>query len=231
MMSTNCPALPKRSAEWRHSGPFLLLAVALHGVALAYPLPQRLTSAPPLTLTATLNERSAAVVAVAPTPAPASQPVAPRPPSRKAPARPEAVMASPQASPESPKIFASPLLAAPVISLAPAVTNTNSQALQTANAAAPLSAARFDAAYLNNPRPNYPSLSRRLGEEGKVLLRVRVGTDGQPLTVKLEKSSEFARLDEAALQVVGHWRFIPARRGDEAVETSVIVPIVFQLES
>jgi protein TonB len=90
--------------------------------------------------------------------------------------------------------------------------------------------ARFEAAYLHNPRPDYPPLSRRLGEEGKVLLRVRVSREGQPAAVDLEKSSNFERLDDAARQVVSHWRFVPARRGDEAIDATVIVPIIFRLD-
>ncbi|HRY90482.1 MAG TPA: energy transducer TonB, partial [Rubrivivax sp.] len=65
---------------------------------------------------------------------------------------------------------------------------------------------------------------------GKVLLRVRVSREGQPAAVDLEKSSNFERLDEAARHAVARWRFVPARRGDEPVEGSVIVPIVFRLE-
>jgi protein TonB len=94
-----------------------------------------------------------------------------------------------------------------------------------------ITAARFNAAYLNNPEPKYPPLSRRLGEEGKVLLKVRVMPDGNPGAVDLEKSSNFERLDEAARQAVSRWRFIPAKRGDEPIEASVIVPIVFRLDS
>lgn len=100
-----------------------------------------------------------------------------------------------------------------------------------ATAATTVTPARFDAAYLQNPKPAYPSLSRRLGEEGKVLLKVRVTTEGHPAAVDLEKSSNFERLDEAARQAVTRWRFVPARRGDEAVEASVIVPVVFRLDT
>jgi protein TonB len=89
---------------------------------------------------------------------------------------------------------------------------------------------RFDAAYLHNPAPAFPLASRRLGEEGKVLLRVKVSAAGQPVAVDLEKSSNFERLDEAARHAVARWRFVPARRGDEPVDGSVIVPIVFRLD-
>jgi protein TonB len=97
-------------------------------------------------------------------------------------------------------------------------------------AAAPVTAVRYDAAYLHNPEPKYPPISRRLGEQGKVLLKVRVTAEGLPAAVDLERSSSFERLDEAARQVVGRWRFVPAKRGEQAIEASVIVPIVFRLE-
>jgi len=118
---------------------------------------------------------------------------------------------------------------------APVIASPAAPAAQTAAVANPapavtVSAARFDAAYLDNPRPNYPARSRRLGEEGKVLLRVRVSPDGRATAVDLEKSSNFERLDEAARQAVASWRFVPAKRGDEAIEAVIIVPLVFRME-
>lgn len=95
---------------------------------------------------------------------------------------------------------------------------------------APLVAARFDADYLHNPKPSYPAISRRSGEEGKVLLKVRVSAQGEALNVAIAKSSAYERLDAAAVEAVTRWRFVPARRGDEAVESSVIVPVTFALE-
>lgn len=95
---------------------------------------------------------------------------------------------------------------------------------------APVVAARFDADYLHNPKPVYPALSRRNGEEGKVLLRVRVSAQGAALELELKQSSGFARLDAAAREAVGRWRFVPAKRGDEAIESWVVVPITFALE-
>ncbi|MCX7627338.1 MAG: energy transducer TonB [Methylophilaceae bacterium] len=89
---------------------------------------------------------------------------------------------------------------------------------------------RFDADYLDNPAPGYPSLSRKLREEGLVLLRVRVDATGQPVQVSLHQSSGFERLDERALQTVKRWKFVPAKRGGQAVEAWVIVPILFSLK-
>ncbi|MBK6554288.1 MAG: energy transducer TonB [Rhodocyclaceae bacterium] len=94
-----------------------------------------------------------------------------------------------------------------------------------------LVAARFDADYLSNPKPVYPVGSRRLGEEGTVVLRVKVSPGGAPMLVEIKHSCGFARLDEAARIAVAQWRFVPARRGDETVESWVSVPIVFSLQT
>lgn len=94
---------------------------------------------------------------------------------------------------------------------------------------APVVPPRFDAAYLNNPSPSYPALSRRNGESGKVMLRVQVNSDGRPQQIELQRSSGFSRLDDAALAAVRQWRFIPAKRGDENLTEWVLVPLVFKL--
>jgi protein TonB len=98
-------------------------------------------------------------------------------------------------------------------------------------AAEPVSQARFDADYLKNPAPPYPPLSRRMGEEGKVILRVSVNPQGAADSVDIKTSSGSLRLDESAQKTVRHWKFIPAKRGDTAVQSWVLVPIIFKLES
>jgi protein TonB len=103
--------------------------------------------------------------------------------------------------------------------------------VQVPPAPAPVTAARVDADYLHNPKPVYPVFSRRMNEEGKVQLRVRVSADGAALEVEIRQSSGFPRLDAAAREAVAKWRFVPARRGDDAVESWVGVPIVFKLDT
>jgi protein TonB len=87
------------------------------------------------------------------------------------------------------------------------------------------------AAYLNNPKPEYPPVSRRLQETGKVLLRVHVDTSGVATDVEIRNSSGFARLDSAAVKAVWQWRFIPAKRGETAVAAWVLIPLKFELNS
>lgn len=96
---------------------------------------------------------------------------------------------------------------------------------------APVVPPQFNAAYLNNPAPRYPALSRRLGEEGRVVLRVFVDARGLPARVELRASSGHDRLDGVALETVKQWKFLPARRGDQAVSAWVLVPISFSLRS
>lgn len=89
----------------------------------------------------------------------------------------------------------------------------------------------FNADYLKNPAPPYPAQSRRLGEEGRVILRVLVSAAGAAEEVQIRTSSGSPRLDEAARETVRQWKFQPARRGSEAVAAWVLVPIRFSLES
>lgn len=96
---------------------------------------------------------------------------------------------------------------------------------------APVTAPRFDAAYLNNPDPAYPATSRRIGEEGRVVLRVLVSTLGQAEQVEVRTSSGSSRLDQAALLAVKRWRFEPARQGGAPVQAWVLVPISFHLDA
>ncbi|MBS1190037.1 MAG: energy transducer TonB [Rhodocyclaceae bacterium] len=95
---------------------------------------------------------------------------------------------------------------------------------------APVVAARFDADYLHNPKPVYPTFSSRNGEEGKVLLRVKVTTAGTAQELEIKQSSGYPRLDNAAREAVAKWRFVPAKRGDEAIESWVTVPVAFTLD-
>jgi periplasmic protein TonB len=96
--------------------------------------------------------------------------------------------------------------------------------------AAPITPPNFVAAYLDNPTPEYPRLSRRMKESGTVLLRVRVSPEGRSAQVELNKSSGYDRLDQAAVEAVRKWRFVPAKQGEQAVSAWVLVPINFQLE-
>lgn len=152
----------------------------------------------------------------------------------------------PAAQPRSQAVTPAPVLAAAetpdaaqAISVAKAVQPSPAPSAQAvAPTAAPSSTAkaaataapRFDANYLDNPAPAYPSLSRRSGEEGKVVLRVFVAASGRPDKIEIHASSGFERLDKSASSAVARWKFIPAQQGADAVGAWVLVPIVFSLK-
>lgn len=86
-----------------------------------------------------------------------------------------------------------------------------------------------NADYLNNPAPVYPALSQRLGEQGKVVIRVLIGRDGTALRGDIHQSSGFERLDQAALHAVMSWRYVPGQRGGVAQDMWFNVPVNFSL--
>ncbi|MBK7899860.1 MAG: TonB family protein [Azonexus sp.] len=208
------PSAVERALRWA-------LVVALHGLllwgALVVSVRQEILTLPPsiaVRLLPLLEEKKPEPpppppkpqVPLRKTPPPAPQPILAAAPKAEAPAS-FVVPAQPPAPPPAP-IAAPP---APPVPL-------------------PVVAARFDADYLHNPKPIYPAIARRNGEEGKVLLKVRVSAEGSALEVEVKQSSGFPRLDAAAREAVQRWRFVPARRGEEAIESSVVVPINFSLE-
>lgn len=87
----------------------------------------------------------------------------------------------------------------------------------------------FGAAYLNNPAPAYPMQARRMGEQGKVLLKVLVSQDGKAETVRVDTSSGHQKLDQAAIDAVKKWSFVPAKRSNQPISAYVLVPVNFTL--
>ena len=142
----------------------------------------------------------APVISAAPSPAPAAFVVAP-PPDLPQPPAPPAPVAVVEAPP-------SPSAPAPAPKMIPA------SAIQ----------------YLVPPEPEYPRLSRRNGETGTVIVRAFADEAGAPHQVQVERSSGFARLDEAAMSAVRKTRFKPYTEDGKAVAGWVRMPFPFELE-
>ncbi len=87
-----------------------------------------------------------------------------------------------------------------------------------------------DADYLKNPPPGYPRISRRMGEQGTVVVRVFINTQGLPEKPEVRTSSGFVRLDQAALDAVQRWRFVPGRRNGTPEPMWFNIPVRFVLE-
>lgn len=152
------------------------------------------------------------VQARTPTPPPAPQPLAIADPT-PAPNAPTGVT-TPQ--PPAPPI-AAPVAAAPAAPPAPP-------------APPKVELPTSDADYLQNPKPAYPAISKRLGEQGKVVVRVLIGPDGLPQKAEIKQSSNFDRLDQVALATVMRWRFVPGKRGGVPEAMWCQVPLNFVLE-
>ncbi|MEY4557380.1 MAG: hypothetical protein RLY42_553 [Pseudomonadota bacterium] len=95
--------------------------------------------------------------------------------------------------------------------------------------AAPVTMPNPFATGLNNPKPPYPLISRRLNEEGKVVLNVCVSLSGLVENLKLEKTSGHQRLDDIAIETVKKWKFIPARNQDRDINACYLLPVQFIL--
>ena len=226
----------RRPAPARLPAAFLAVSVAAHAIVFGV-LPQftRDHSPPPAALE---------VMIAKPQPLPVAPPAPEQPPPPRRQPEPQRTRMPPPAAAKAPSapqpeppppILALPSTQAPAESTftVPAPNPAEpprgpEQKQQVASVA--VTPPVFNASYLRNPAPHYPLAARRTGEQGTATVRVLVTAEGLPARVALEKSSGSTHLDTAAVEAVKGWRFAPARRGTEAVEGWVLVPIVFRLE-
>lgn len=80
-----------------------------------------------------------------------------------------------------------------------------------------------------NPKPPYPELARKRGQEGLVLLHAEVNAQGEPVKVEIQKSSGYPLLDQAALKTVRKWRFRPPQENGESRPGNLVLPVEFKL--
>ncbi|QYF95527.1 energy transducer TonB [Massilia sp. PAMC28688] len=85
--------------------------------------------------------------------------------------------------------------------------------------------------YVREPQPVYPQMSRRMGEQGRVMLRILINEKGRPEQALVHSSSGSPRLDEAGRQAALRAQFKPHMEDGRAVAVYVIVPVNFQLAS
>ena len=111
--------------------------------------------------------------------------------------------------------------------------NSNTQTLKHSNTApvAPRQA-RLDAPPKprRNIRPDYPKGARQRGEQGDVVLEIRVNAEGTVDDVKVAVSSGFAELDEAAVRAAKAAKFSPARSGHDPVASTARLKLSFKLK-
>ena len=165
-----------------------------------------------------------------PPPVPVVTQTAPTPPV--APPAPQPVaIADPTPAPNAPVGITTPQSPPPPVAATVVATPAPAPAAAPAPPAPPkIELPSTNADYLQNPKPPYPAMSKRLNEQGKVLVRVLVGIDGKAQEVKLQQGSGFDRLDQSALQSIATWRFVPGKRGGIPEAMWHVVPITFVLE-
>lgn len=94
----------------------------------------------------------------------------------------------------------------------------------------PVTIGNLDERLLEGRPPRYPMESRRKKEQGTVVLRLLIGTDGRVAQISVAESSGFERLDQAALQAVRGWRWRPLTRDGQPVEVRGLYSMPFALQ-
>lgn len=187
----------------------LVVPVSVLSEVIEPPQPQ-VTPAPPEP-----RPQPAPVQKAAPQPVPVVQPV-PQPVATPAPP-PEPLTPTEAVAPLPPVPAVAPDHAAPATAAAPI-------------APAPVELPSTAADYLRNPKPAYPPLSKRLREQGKVVIHAYIDERGVATKAEIKTSSGYERLDQAALETVLRWRYVPGKRAGVPEGMWFNVPISFVLD-
>ena len=177
-------------------------------------------------------------IAPAPEPAPEPPQPAPKPPAPPPPRPKPTPTPRPVEKPVSEPV-ALPTPAPPAVqrevSPATAVAAPVAEPVKPAAPPAPPAPPKIElpsnnAKHLNNTPPPYPPLSKRLNEQGTVVVNAQIGTDGTASQATIRTSSGYHRLDSAALQAVLRWRYVPGRRNGLAEAMFYDIAISFNLD-
>lgn len=185
------------------------------------------------------------IVAPTPPPAAAAMPRLPAPRGATPPAAPAVPIAIPQvlsenatpaprlqalaAPPEDDRVATVPTLQEPTpVAPAAMVAPPTAAAAPAAPAARQLPPSAVQ--YLVPPAVIYPRASRRLGETGRVLVKVLISESGLPEQPRIEQSSGHDLLDAAALEAVRKARFKPYSESGQPIAGWAVVPIRFDLD-
>lgn len=257
-LALTAPRLPTLPG-WRRPA-LLALLISLHA-ALLYGMSRLTVAhpatSPASVMMVSLVENAPAPAAPAPEPTPATAP-APAVQRQTTP-RPKATIPVNRAEPVSPAVQparltpdpgapapATPPAASPAPESAPAATTVAKPAAPstTGPATTPATGSNRSSedeapgprlvsgvAYLREPAPEFPAASRRLGEQGTVMVKVLVDEQGHAAEVQIHRSSGFNRLDRAASRAVAQAVFRPYSINGRAQSAWTIVPIHFKLEA
>lgn len=216
-----------RRVNW----PGLAVVVALHGLVLYVLWQHRLIPSP-------VEAATIFVDFIAPPPPPerspiqekASKPaqVEPPPPVDLPPPSRQLLVETPVATPAEPVAPPPPVIAAPIVQSHPEPPAPTPSAPHPPG---PVTlSSELSVACPERPPPIYPAASRRLGEEGKVVLRVELDEEGRIHAARIATGSGYGRLDEAALAAIRNWRCQPARHNGQPVRAVALQSFNFVLQ-
>ena len=161
-----------------------------------------------------------------------STPVVPRPISASQPTAPMAQAAPPlPAGAETPTNATAndvPTTASPAQPPISAASPASSPTAPESHAPVEL-ATQLAATCPERPPPGYPALSRQLGEQGQVVLRVELDESGSVSGAEVERSSGYTRLDTAAMAAIRSWHCTAAVRNGQPVKAVARQPFHFGL--
>lgn len=248
-MNTLLPGKTDDPGRTKILGAATLVAVLAHGLALygVHWAPLSAAQATPREEGVTVDlaqapafpiqRRTAAEAAPPVPPAPQEQEIPPVPEPRPEPepaprpepaSRPEPIKKRPPQPPTPRGTVPAPGVPNPTPAAATQAAQTRSVPAPDAVRAA--AASPEPLATRSNPKPAYPELARKRGQEGLVRLLAHVDEQGKPTEISVAESSGFSLLDEAAVKAVRRWRFKPALRAGTPVRGTVLIPIEFVLK-
>lgn len=217
-----------RANSVKHSNislPGLMFVIAIHGGLLYFLFKQKLIPPPEQLATLMVNFIPSSKPKEEPKPEPLPPPPKPKPKPEKKPQSRQLVAETPVVSesepvapppPPEPEPEPEPVVETPPAPQMPAGPVTLSSELSVA------------CPELNAPA--YPALSKRLGEEGKLVLRVELDEKGYVSAAQVVNGSGFKRLDEAAMAAVKTWRCTPPIRNGQPARAVALQPFNFVLQ-
>ncbi|MEC5399650.1 energy transducer TonB [Uliginosibacterium sp. H1] len=163
-------------------------------------------------------------------PKPVVEPPKPPPPKIKKITEPPPVIAAAPKPDAAPAFVAPPPPPEPVPQPVEPVVNLAPPSPAPAVAAQPKTVSASEVRYRVQPSIQYPAQSRRLNEQGRVLVRILIGTNGNPQQVVVSKSSGFSRLDDAVIAGIRRASFYPYEENGQAIPVWVVAPFDFNLD-
>jgi len=88
---------------------------------------------------------------------------------------------------------------------------------------------KWSPSFIYKARPVYPALARRMGKEGKVILKLFIDTNGKLQQIEVIDYAGYG-FTEAAIEAVKKSTYAPGYRNGERVAMKALLPVRFQLQ-